>query len=134
NGTYQGTITNNVSGWRTSVWIQNNGNWSGWYATSYSKGTWSYSYSDGNSNSLIHLCVDNQSGVWRCGWGTQWASGWTSPGPQTLIQQTHFPIRGLRTMRGRSMPCAGCGGKSGSSRTGGTIRPRSSQLYRPVEE
>ena len=69
NGTYQGTFRSNVAGWRASVYIQNNGNWVVWYG-GYNTTVYSYEYSDGNSNSLIHLCIDNGS-TWYCGWGNQ---------------------------------------------------------------
>lgn len=68
NNTYQGVFRAHISGWRASVWIQNNGVWSGWVG-GYDTGWYAYSYHDDNSHSLIHLCMNSGSGTWWCGWG-----------------------------------------------------------------
>jgi hypothetical protein len=72
NGTYQATFRATQSGFRASVWIQNNGQWVGYFGQSYTTAAYSYSYRDANSRSLISLCIDNGVNTW-CGWGSNYA-------------------------------------------------------------
>lgn len=76
NNYYQTEIKSDIPEWRVSLWIQNNGNWdvrwgnpgTGWQGRSYS---------DNNSYSFIHLCLDDspQPGdtyTTICGWGNNY--------------------------------------------------------------
>ncbi len=71
NNTYQGYFRSSFNGWRASAWIQNNGSWTGWYG-GFNTNWYYYSYQDNNSNSYIHLCLDNGS-YYYCGWGSNWS-------------------------------------------------------------
>lgn len=73
NNAYTADFRSLYAGWRASVWIQNNGAWTpffGGFNTAWNP----YSYNDNNSNSAIHLCLDNGSTVY-CGWGANWIMG-----------------------------------------------------------
>lgn len=71
NGTYTFEFRTRQVGWRPSVWIQNGGVWTGHFGPP--TGEWyRSSYTDNNSYSLIHLCLDNIQGSYYCGWGKEW--------------------------------------------------------------
>jgi hypothetical protein len=67
NNSYGFAYRSNVNNWRASVWIQNNGHWSGWYG-GYNKTLNHGSYGDTNSHSYMHFCLDNGRDYY-CGWG-----------------------------------------------------------------
>jgi hypothetical protein len=74
NGTYQGSFrSHNPTGARASVWIQNGGVWTG-YLGNYDLNTYTYSFFDANSHSLMNICLDNGTTTW-CGWGSNVAVG-----------------------------------------------------------
>lgn len=73
NNAYQGHFRSSYNGWRASVWIQNNGSWKGWFGARDTNWHY-YSYHDNNSNSFIHLCLDN-GWYYYCGWGSNWRGG-----------------------------------------------------------
>lgn len=74
NDFYASDFNSSVNGWRASIHIQNNGLWSGWYG-GYNTASYHMEYRDTNSNSLIHMCLDD--GVtFYCGQGNTFtASG-----------------------------------------------------------
>jgi hypothetical protein len=67
NDFYQSDFSSSANGWRASIHIQNNGLWSGWYG-GYDTNTYHMEYRDDNSNSLIHMCLDNGF-TFYCGQG-----------------------------------------------------------------
>ena len=67
NGFYQSDFSSSANGWRASIHIQNNGLWSGWYG-GYDTNSYHMEYRDNNSNSLIHMCLDNGF-TFYCGQG-----------------------------------------------------------------
>jgi hypothetical protein len=70
NNTYQGEFAAKISGWRASVWIQNNGVWTP-YRGGFDVSGHPYKYADNNSNSYMSLCIDDGAFAY-CGWGTSW--------------------------------------------------------------
>ena len=68
NNTFRSSFRAHLSGWRASIWIQNNGEWTGHYGA-YNTLPVEMSYEDTNSHSLLVICVNNVSGSWKCGAG-----------------------------------------------------------------
>jgi hypothetical protein len=64
------------TGWRASLWIQNNGFWIPYYGSSlYTPTVFQVDFQDTNSHTLIHLCVNDLYDNWRCGWDGLVTSG-----------------------------------------------------------
>jgi len=70
NNEYGATFRSHTAGWRATVWIQNGGIWRE-FPGHYDTATYSYSYVDDNSHSLMSLCLDHVT-VYICGWGTNY--------------------------------------------------------------
>ena len=85
NNQYSAQFLTPRSGWRASVFIQNDGVWVQ-YAGGYDTQLHPYGYNDNNSSSLISLCADNHS-TWYCGWATSWN---TSSAPNLSIFAENF--------------------------------------------
>ncbi|WP_246002271.1 hypothetical protein [Allorhizocola rhizosphaerae] len=73
---YQANFRSHYTGWRASVWVENNG-WVGYYGP-FGTAWDSYSFNDGASaipgTAAIHLCLDNGT-TWYCGWGDDYNVG-----------------------------------------------------------
>jgi hypothetical protein len=67
NNFYASDYGSTVNGWRASIHIQNNGLWSSWYG-GYDTNSYHMEYRDNNSNSLIHMCLDDAV-TFYCGQG-----------------------------------------------------------------
>jgi hypothetical protein len=72
NDFYASDYSSDTNGWRASIHIQNNGLWSSWYG-GYDTNTYHLEYRDNNSNSLIHMCLDNGF-TFHCGQGTTYVT------------------------------------------------------------
>lgn len=68
NSYYSSDFRSNVAGWRASVWIQNDGAWTGHYG-GRNLASVHMEYYDANSHSLMVLCADDGT-WWICGYGT----------------------------------------------------------------
>jgi len=74
NNDYRTIIQSFLPGFRASLWFQNDGVWSVHYGP-YTTAPVEVTYSDNNSHSLIHLCVNDLSGTWYCGWNGPYTGG-----------------------------------------------------------
>lgn len=72
NNHYQGQFWSVDPKYRASVWIQNNGVWTAHLAPGPGTMVVDYSFTDTNSQSHIHLCIDDTKGSSWCGWGPHW--------------------------------------------------------------
>jgi len=69
---YNTSVYSFHTGWRASLWIQNNGSWIPYYGP-YGVSVFQVDFQDTNSHTLIHLCVNDQHGTWYCGWDGQYS-------------------------------------------------------------
>jgi hypothetical protein len=68
NNFYDASFRSHIAGWRASVWIRNNTHWVAYLGGYNDTVTYTYSYNDDNSHSIIVLCLDDRfTGL--CGWG-----------------------------------------------------------------
>lgn len=76
NGTYRTTIQSYLPGFRASLWKQTNGtgSWSVYYGP-YTTAAVEVEYFDSGAFTRIHLCVNNASGTWYCGWNGPFTGG-----------------------------------------------------------
>ncbi len=89
NNLYRSTFRSHRSGWRASVWIQNNGEWAAHYG-GYNTTPVDLSYEDTNSYSLFVLCVNDLNDNWKCGVGTSSSNSVGGPDLDEFDQNEGF--------------------------------------------